>query len=111
MTTKFAPGTRVRVYERSQSVDGTVDGIWPDGSIRVKLDAGTGTISYHHKQLRRLVKRNKVVWESKEPIIRPAGIEDFGILRIEDAAELKKVLTQFIGKRVRIVIAEARGKK
>lgn len=109
MTTKFNTGDRVRVYERSQSVDGFVHGIWPDGSIRVTLD-GTGTIiSYHPKQLRRLVKRKRVVWESVYPI----GTNDNGdgLFRVSDQIMLDKfALSKFIGKRVRIEITEAKEK-
>lgn len=112
MTTKFSPGDRVRVFERSQQIDGTVDGIWPDGTVRVKLDAGTGLISYHPKQMRRLVKRRKVVWESRHPVQCIHKVKTDGCLDIEDAEAFSyEALGQFLGSRVRIVITEARGKK
>lgn len=116
MTTKFSEGMIVRAYERSQSVDGVVDGIWPDGTIRVRLDASEAVISYHPKQLRRLVKRKKVVWESADPIKsnkygRPAFSNDDDNHRFDDLFLNPENLKPFIGKRIRIVIAEAREKK
>lgn len=106
MITKFSPGDRVRIFERSQQIDGTVDGIWPDGTIRVKLDAGTGTISYHPKQIRKLVKRKLAALESANVVEkygqRSAKLNEF------DAETLCDLLKKFIGKRVRIVITEAR---
>lgn len=107
MTTKFSKGDRVRAYEGGGYYDGVVDGIWADGTIRVKLDSSDGLLSYHPKQLRRLVKRTKVVWESEYVV--GIGEGGSGVLRREDDSILSNVaLSKFIGKRVRIVITEAK---
>lgn len=110
-TSKFSPGQRVRVYEGGRHFDGVVDGIWPDGGIRVKLDISGGTNTYHPKQLRRLKKRIKAVWESEREI-EQAFDAGSGRVPIDDAISFQReVLSQFLGKRVRIEITEAKEKK
>lgn len=105
-TTKFSPGDRVRTYAGPTPFDGVVDGIWPDGTIRVRLDISGGNSTFHPKQLRRLVKRKRVVWESERPVC------DDGWLNVgELPLFVMNALSKFIGKRVRIVITEAKEKK
>jgi len=66
-------------------------------------------LSYHPKQLRRLVKRKKVVWKSELPM--QSGYYDGhpgGCFVSTDGEAFHCKLAEFIGKRVRIEITEAK---
>lgn len=102
-TTKFSEGDRVRAYSSSGSIDGTVERIWTDNTVAVKPDNSSSVISYHPKQLRRLKKRKKVVWESGWPITEGGCLD-----RVDRQLFEKNALSKFIGKRVRIEITEAK---
>lgn len=118
MTTKFSPGDRVRVYDRCMlacPANGTVAelgiGKGADG-VRVELDKTPPHVKHkgywvHSKQLRRLRKKTSVVWESECRV--GIGEGNSGVLRNVDDSSLSNVaLSKFIGKRVRIVITEAK---
>jgi hypothetical protein len=108
-TTKFSEGDRVRAYSSSGSIDGTVERIWTDNTVAVKPDNSSSVISYHPKQLRRLVKRKRVVWESSSGI--DTGYyqnHTGGVFLSHDGEVFHRKLCQFIGKRVRIEITEAK---
>ena len=111
MTTKFSPGDRVRFYERRHSADGVVHGIWPDGTIKIIFDGSGITIDCHPKQLRRLKKKTRVVWESENIIQCRKEIATDGSFDIVDAERFcYEALSRFLGSRVRIVITEAKEK-
>lgn len=109
MTTKFSPGDRVLCFDSPLSPfgrKGTVTRVF-ETSVDVRHDDTMLLVIYHPKQLRRLVKRKRVVWESEQTVVSAINSSG-GRVMVTDAITFSEAIAAFIGKRVRIEITEAK---
>lgn len=109
---KFKVGDRVRVYHGRNKNEGIIIDIDINSDCLWVRDKITNEVILRNpKQLRRLKNRKKVVWESENDIQYRTYVSTEGSFDIVDAERFCcEVLSQFIGKRVRIVITEAKEK-
>lgn len=109
-TTKFSPGDRVLCFDSSLPASGKKGTVKQVFQISVDVQHDDMLLgNYHAKQLRRLKKRKKVVWESQNIIECRKKVSTDGSFDIVDGERFcYEVLSQFLGKRVRIEITEAK---
>lgn len=114
-TTKFSPGDSVCFYEavgwrnpveRTCGIIKDIDFENQSAAVAVKkhaknLPSVEVDVNVPLKNLRRLKKKTRVVWES-DGIIVSSTNKSGGLVQVDDAISFSEAIAEFIGKRVRI---------